>query len=216
MRPDGVLDVTETITVTAEGNKIRHGIYRDFPLTFTDADGHSHRVSFTIRAITRDGKPEPWHKASNQDGIRIYIGDGNVVLDPGTYTYRIHYETGRQIRFLPDHTELFWNVTGNDWAFPILKATALFTLPEQSAADALDGLYRPLRRARQGLRRRGHRGQPAPGGDDPRRSSRAKGCRSCWRYPRGSFCRRAARRRSTTGSSTTGIWCSAASASSAS
>ena len=53
----------------------------------------------------------------------------NVVLDPGTYTYSIHYETGRQIRFLADHTELFWNVTGNDWAFPIRKATALFTLP---------------------------------------------------------------------------------------
>ncbi len=130
VRPDGVLDVTETITVVAEGSKIRHGIYRDFPLTFTDADGNSHRVSFTIGAITRDGKPEPWHKASNQDGVRIYIGDGDVTLRPGTYTYSIRYETGRQIRFLPDHTELFWNVTGNDWAFPILKTTVLFSLPD--------------------------------------------------------------------------------------
>ena len=133
VRPDGVLEVTETITVAAEGDQIRHGIYRDFPLTFTDADGHSHRVSFTIGAITRDGKPEPWHKASNQDGIRIYIGDGNVVLDPGKYTYSIRYETGRQIRFFPDHTELFWNVTGNDWVFPILKTTALFTLPDHQS-----------------------------------------------------------------------------------
>ncbi len=130
VQPDGVLDVTETITVVAEGDKINHGIYRDFPLTFTDADGRSHRVSFTIGAITRDGKPEPWHKASNQDGIRIYIGDGNVVLAPATYTYAIHYETGRQIRFFPDHTELFWNVTGNDWSFPILRTTALVTLPD--------------------------------------------------------------------------------------
>ncbi len=130
VRPDGVLDVIETITVAAEGDRIRHGIYRDFPLTFTDADGHSHRVSFTIRGITRDGKPEPWHTASNQDGIRIYIGDGNVLLDPATYTYRIHYETGRQIRFLADHTELFWNVTGNDWEIPIVKATVLVTLPD--------------------------------------------------------------------------------------
>jgi uncharacterized membrane protein YgcG len=133
LQPDGVLDVTETITVAAEGNKINHGIYRDFPLTFTDANGHSHRVGFTVREITRDGKPEPWHKASNQDGIRIYIGDGDVLLDPGTYTYRIRYTTARQIRFFPDHTELFWNVTGNDWAFPILKATALFTLPDDQA-----------------------------------------------------------------------------------
>ncbi len=130
VRPDGVLDVTETITVAAEGSEIRHGIYRDFPLTFTDADGRSHRVSFTVREVTRDGKKEPWHKASNQDGTRIYIGDGDVFLAPATYTYRIRYETGRQIRFLPDHAELFWNVTGNDWAFPVLKATARFTLPD--------------------------------------------------------------------------------------
>jgi uncharacterized membrane protein YgcG len=129
VQPDGVLDVTETIQVEAEGNQIRHGIYRDFPLTFVDDKDQVHRVSFSIREITRDGKPEPYHTASNQDGIRIYVGSADVLLDPGTYTYRIRYETGRQIRFLPDHTELFWNVTGNDWNFPILEATALFTLP---------------------------------------------------------------------------------------
>ena len=131
VKPDGVLDVTETIRVEAEGNAIRHGIYRDFPLTFVDDNNQVHRVSFTIREIMRDGKFEPYHTASNQDGIRIYVGDANVLLDPGTYTYKIRYETGRQLRFLPDHTELFWNVTGNDWSFPILKATALFTLPDR-------------------------------------------------------------------------------------
>jgi len=131
VQPDGVLDVTETIKVEAEGSQIRHGIYRDFPLTFVDDNNQVHRVSFSIRDITRDGKPEPYHTASNQDGIRIYVGDANVLLDPGTYTYKIRYETGRQLRFLPDHTELFWNVTGNDWSFPILKATALFTLPDR-------------------------------------------------------------------------------------
>jgi hypothetical protein len=31
VRADGVLDVTETIRVNAEGAEIRHGIYRDFP-----------------------------------------------------------------------------------------------------------------------------------------------------------------------------------------
>ncbi len=130
VRPDGVLDVTETIRVQAEGNAIRHGIFRDFPLTYVDENNAVHRVSFTIRDVTRDGRPSPYHTASNADGIRIYIGEQDVVLDPGTYTYQIEYETGRQIRFLPDHTELFWNVTGNEWAFPILDATALFTLPD--------------------------------------------------------------------------------------
>ncbi|MCB1488278.1 MAG: DUF2207 domain-containing protein, partial [Bauldia sp.] len=114
VQPDGVLDVVETIRVQAEGSQIRHGIYRDFPLTFVDENDNVHKVSFSIREITRDGHREDYHTASNSEGIRIYLGNADVYLDPGTYTYRIHYQTGRQIRFLPEHTELFWNVTGND------------------------------------------------------------------------------------------------------
>ena len=34
---NGTLTVTEAIRVYAEGNQIRRGIYRDFPLTFVDA-----------------------------------------------------------------------------------------------------------------------------------------------------------------------------------
>ena len=36
---DGSLDVTETITVRAEGSQIRRGIYRDFPTRYRDARG---------------------------------------------------------------------------------------------------------------------------------------------------------------------------------
>ena len=41
---DGELTVTEAIRVEAEGREIRHGIYRDFPLTFKDADGKVREV----------------------------------------------------------------------------------------------------------------------------------------------------------------------------
>lgn len=127
---DGVVDVTETIEVIAEGDQIKRGIFRDFPLTYIDEDGVTRRVSFSIRDITRDGVSEPYHTASNSDGIRIYIGQEDVILPPATYTYQIRYDTGRQVRFRRDETELFWNVTGNDWAFPIDAVTARFTLPD--------------------------------------------------------------------------------------
>ncbi len=133
VRPDGVLDVTEKIKVRAEGDQIKRGIYRDFPLTFVDGDGGNHQVSFKLISVMRDGKPEPNHTNKNTQGVRIYFGEQDVFLRPGVYTYTIHYETGRQIRFLPDHTELFWNVTGNEWAFPILRAGGLFELPRGAA-----------------------------------------------------------------------------------
>ncbi len=127
---DGVLDVTETIKVRAEDDQIKHGIYRDFPLTFVDDSGTSHEVSFHLVGVTKDDAPEPYHTARNGKGIRIYAGQQDVFLTPGVYTYQFHYTTGRQIRFLPDHIELFWNATGNEWAFPILKAESRITLPD--------------------------------------------------------------------------------------
>lgn len=135
VRGDGILDVTETIRVRAEGNQIKRGIFRDFPLTFHDEAGKRHRVEFRLRSVSRDGQPEPYHTASSGNGIRIYIGEEDVFLRPDIYIYDIRYETSRQIQFLPDQTELFWNVTGNDWAFPILSATALVTLPDNRAPE---------------------------------------------------------------------------------
>ena len=52
---NGAMTVTETIRVHAEGNAIRRGIYRDFPLTFADAEGREKEVGFRIVGVARDG-----------------------------------------------------------------------------------------------------------------------------------------------------------------
>ena len=43
----------------------------------------------------------------------------------------IRYLTTRQIGFFGDYDELYWNVTGTGWAFPIDMAEARITLPEK-------------------------------------------------------------------------------------
>lgn len=131
---NGTLHVAETIRVRAEGDKIKRGIYRDFPLTFEDADGKVHEVGFKLLSVTRDGTPEPHFTQSQGEYIRIYAGEESVFLKPGqTYTYVFTYETDRQIRWFDDHAELYWNVTGNAWDFPILAAFVRVTLPENAA-----------------------------------------------------------------------------------
>jgi hypothetical protein len=129
VRADGDLLVTESITVRAEGRQIRRGIFRDFPLRFVDVDGREQRVDFELLGVTRDGRDEPHFTRANARGVRIYAGDEHRLLDPGVYRYDIRYRTGRQLRRLPDGDELVWNVTGNEWAFPILSARAQVTLP---------------------------------------------------------------------------------------
>lgn len=126
---DGTLTVTETIEVAAEGQEIKRGIFRDFPLYAEDASGRRVEVDFDLVSVERDGAPEEYHTESIAGGIRIYAGSADVFLNPGDYTYTITYTTGRQIRYFEDHDELYWNVTGNGWRFPILNASASVTLP---------------------------------------------------------------------------------------
>lgn len=126
---DATLTVTETITVRAEGNQISRGIFRDFPLYAEDADGRRIKVDFDLISVERDGEPEPYHTESISGGIRIYAGSADVYLDTGNHTYTITYTTARQIRYFEDHDELYWNVTGNGWLFPINSASATVTLP---------------------------------------------------------------------------------------
>ncbi|NEK19574.1 DUF2207 domain-containing protein, partial [Rhizobium leguminosarum] len=130
----GAMSVTETITVNAEGNQINHGIFRDFPLYFTDAAGRRRSVDFDMVSVQRDGEDEPWHTESISRGIRIYAGSADVTVTPGRHRYVFTYRTNRQIRYFDDHDELYWNVTGNGWIFPIRSATATVKLPPDVGA----------------------------------------------------------------------------------
>ncbi len=140
---DGELTVTETITVNAEGNRIRRGIFRDFPLTMEDAKGRTIRVGFDLVSVTRDGRPEAFHTETISRGIRIYAGGEDTFLSPGEHTYAITYRSNRQIRYFDDHDELYWNATGNGWQFRIAQASARVTLPGGRVADtaAFTGAY---------------------------------------------------------------------------
>ena len=132
---DGTMSVTETIRVIAARDQIRRGIYRDFPTRYTTPDGDDYVVDFELVQVERDSGPEPHHTESTGDGIRVYIGHKDVLLNPGEYTYRLSYRTDRQLGFFESHDELYWNVTGNGWAFPIDHASARISLPSGIPAD---------------------------------------------------------------------------------
>ncbi len=144
LEKSGAMTVTETITVNAEGNRIRRGIFRDFPLTFVDEGGRRRTVDFDVVSVTRDGHDEPWKTESISGGIRIYAGSEDVMLLPGRHQYAFTYRTNRQIRYFDDHDELYWNVTGNGWIFPIMEATATVNLPDGVTAIDTNFFTGPL------------------------------------------------------------------------
>ena len=126
---DAGMTVSETIVVQAEGNMIRRGIFRDFPTDYRDRYGNRYRVGFEMLEVRRDGTPEPWHTERRSNGVRVYAGSADRVLEPGRYEYLIRYRTNRQLGYFAEHDELYWNVTGNGWDLPIDAAAAVVTLP---------------------------------------------------------------------------------------
>ncbi len=130
---DGSLDVRETITVNAEGSEIRHGILRDFPTDYKDRNDVRVRVGFNVVSVERDGRDENYSVEGISNGKRIKIGSADVFLDQGEHTYVITYHTTRQLGFFQDFDELYWNVTGNGWTFPIEKASTVIHLPSAAA-----------------------------------------------------------------------------------
>jgi uncharacterized membrane protein YgcG len=131
---DASLVVRETITVIAEGNQIKRGIVREFPTSYKDRYGHRFRVNFEVQSVRRGGQAEPWHTEKRSNGVALYVGSADVVLERGEHQFEIIYRTTRQIGYHDDFDELYWNVTGNGWRLPIEKVVYTLNLPGQSRA----------------------------------------------------------------------------------
>lgn len=139
---DGSVDVTENIEVRAEGKEIRRGIYRDIPTLQLITDENDKEIGklrsrLDVISVERDGKPEPWFTEGITNGTRIYIGDADVFIPTGIYRYTIRYTMTRMARRFENFDELFWNATGNFWAFPIENAVAKITLPQGASIQNL-------------------------------------------------------------------------------
>ncbi len=126
---DGTLDVTETIHVQVENVAINHGIYRDFPTRYDAPNGRRVKVGFELINTWLDGQEEPAKVETLSNGVRIRIGTADRIVPTGAHNYTIQYRATRMIGRFDDYDELYWNVTGNGWDFPIDRAMATITLP---------------------------------------------------------------------------------------
>ena len=135
LQEDSSLLVTETISVNSTGNQMRHGIYRDFPTRYSDSFGNKYVVGFEMLSALRDDAEEHFRVEDYANGKRIYLGEANTLLPPGQHSYTLSYRTSRQLGFFADHDELFWNVTGLGWGFPVDHASATVQLLPSIPAD---------------------------------------------------------------------------------
>ena len=145
VQKNGWIEVTEIIRVRAEGRQIRRGIYRDYPTSYKDKHGNSVEVDYEPLAVLRNDQREDFHSEKYANGVRTYFGSADRLLNRGEHTYTYRYRAGRMLGFFDSHDELYWNVTGNGWAFPIdhASATVAFDFDLGSGEIAVNGYTGP-------------------------------------------------------------------------
>jgi len=122
VRDDSSIRVAETID--AEFHRPRHGIFRDIPFRYEDELGKTTIMPVRVESVTGPSGGAWKFRVERKGGvIRVRIGDPDRFVD-GRQLYVIRYAVENAIVPFPEHDELYWNATGNDWPVPIGSASA--------------------------------------------------------------------------------------------
>lgn len=126
----GELEVTETITVNALGDQIKRGIKRFVPTSRRTTEGSFAKTPVEIINVSHNGSKSDYHTENESGNLAIYIGSKDIIIPNGVHQYEIVYKTRNQIGFYDNYDEIYWNVTGNEWDFPIQQVSCQVFLPK--------------------------------------------------------------------------------------
>ena len=138
---DGVLQVEERITYNF-GDLERHGIFRLIETRHAQPASAWYKkrlISLQPVSVTRDGKSESYQNEAYQ-GLNLRIGDADQTIS-GIHEYVISYEVTGALSEVGDMTELYWNVTGNQWDIPIKRTEVTVRTKDSGELGAMAACY---------------------------------------------------------------------------
>lgn len=131
--PDTSLKISEKILFKTQLEK--HGIFRFIPLKIKSSSGVE-RFSiknFSVQLV--DGGSVPWTSQIENNNFVAKIGDPNRTFS-GQQHYQLNYEISYAVDHYDSYDELYWDITGEDWNFPINQAVATISSPHAEIVDA--------------------------------------------------------------------------------
>jgi uncharacterized protein (TIGR04222 family) len=123
---DGTILVTEMIQVMFSGSW--RGLYRTIPVEYRTPQGLNFTLLLDVQKVTDDGgSPLRWESSRERHyrKLKVYVPGA----EDARRTIFITYRVPNALRFFEDHDELYWNVTGDEWDYPIDSAGATIRLP---------------------------------------------------------------------------------------
>jgi uncharacterized membrane protein YgcG len=138
---DASIDVSETITAEFSGSW--NGIYRTIPVEYHTPQGFNWTLRLQLQGATdQSGQTLKVESSRERHYIKYKIWVPGA--ENATRTIVLHYRALNGLRFFPDHDELYWNVTGDEWDVPVGLATARIDLPSAATgvrAISFNGAY---------------------------------------------------------------------------
>ncbi len=125
---DSSVDVKEIITYDF-GDRQKHGIFRFIPVKYKARGGNFNLRISKIKVADENGAPYNFTVSYPGNDIEIKIGDADKFVS-GQKTYVISYVIRRAVNYFPDHDELYWNFTGNEWQVPVENVLVRVILPD--------------------------------------------------------------------------------------
>ena len=138
----GDLQVTERIRFRFSGSW--NGIIRSLPVQYRTPQGFDYRLRLRdVEVLGEDGSPlrVEEERAGIFRDFRIWVPGAQDAVRGVTLRYRVE----NALRFFEEHDELYWNVTGDEWVYPIESVTAEVLLPSGVSglrANVFTGGYR--------------------------------------------------------------------------
>ncbi|MFH0929840.1 MAG: DUF2207 domain-containing protein [Candidatus Moraniibacteriota bacterium] len=127
---DSTINVTENISYDFGDNQ-KHGIFRFIPVKYKARGGNFNLRVSNVKITDENGLSQNFTTSYEGDNIKFQIGDADKLVS-GQKNYVISYVIRRAVNYFPDHDELYWNFTGNEWQVPVESADVKVILPENA------------------------------------------------------------------------------------
>ncbi|MCJ7826012.1 DUF2207 domain-containing protein, partial [Patescibacteria group bacterium] len=129
IQKDGRFTVSEKILYDF-GTLEKHGIFRNIPYKKQNSEGKQFLMELSNIQVV-DEKDQRYQFVTSNVGTNstLKIGDPNKTIT-GKHTYNIFYTVSGGITYFSQHDELYWQVTGTEWAIPIDRVSVVVTLPD--------------------------------------------------------------------------------------
>ncbi len=127
LNEDSSILVEEKIRYDFETSE-KHGIYREIPLK--NANGW--KIKIKNISVTDENGSDYFFSEKISNGKKIIKIGNNSEFVTGVKEYNISYQVFGAITYFKEFDEIYWNVSGNDWAVPIEKIEAWVLLPNNA------------------------------------------------------------------------------------